>query len=69
MIWKQFRQLQTNYTDTDKEIIVSCSQFYILDKVNSVSKPKDRKSMKKKNVLNRANSVKKKTKKESVSIK
>ena len=69
MIWKQFRQLQTNYTDTDKEIIVSCSQFYILDKVSSVSKPKERKSMKKKNVLNRANSVKKKTKKESVSIK
>lgn len=35
MIWKQFRQLQTNYTDTDKEINISCQQFYILDKINS----------------------------------
>lgn len=38
MIWKQFQQLQTNYTDSDKEINVSCSKFYILDKVSSLSK-------------------------------
>ena len=37
MIWKQFRQLQTNYTDTDKEINVSCNQFYILDSISHKS--------------------------------
>ena len=35
MIMKRFRQLQTNYTDTDKEINVTCKQFYILDKPTS----------------------------------
>jgi len=35
MIWKEFRQLQTNYTDSDKEINVSCHQFYILDMIST----------------------------------